>query len=217
LLATLDPLTPALAIAVDLACVPLFGLRLTRLARLAWPLVLVAAGAAVGQLLIADGSATSAAGVGLRIVAVALPGIIVVTNIDATEVADALVQNSRVPARFAIGALAAFRLLPLLGQEWQLLRRARRARGMDIGARPWAWLHVLGSITFALLVAAIRRGVSLATAMDARGFDSEAPRTYARRQRFTTADALLIVGAVAVVALIMMISATTGWFHPVLS
>ena len=38
LLATLDPLTPALAIVVELALLPLFGVRLGMLARRAWPL-----------------------------------------------------------------------------------------------------------------------------------------------------------------------------------
>ena len=42
---------------------------------------------------------------------------------------------------------------------------------------------------FALLVGALRRGGRLAVAMDARGFDSGVPRTFARRQRFTAPDA----------------------------
>ena len=140
----------------------------------------------------------TALGLVLRLFAVALPGVIVFATTDPTDLADALVQNARAPARFAIGALAAFRLVPLLGQEWQMLSMARRARGVDAGRNPVAQLRLFASTAFALLVGAIRRGTRLAVAMDARGFDSGTPahrRPAAALRRAPTA--LLIVGAAA--------------------
>jgi len=196
LLSTLDPLTPALFLAVELALVPLFGMSLSRLARRGWPLLVTAAGVASAQLLFTTGGLAAALGIALRIPAVALPGIVVFATTDPTDLADALVQNVRLPARFAIGALAAFRLVPLLGEEWRVLALARRARGIDAGRNPYAHLRLAGSLTFGLLVGAIRRGTRLATAMDARGFDSGAPRTFARVQRFRTADTVLVLGSV---------------------
>ena len=53
LLATLDPLTPALGLLVELALLPLFGLRYGTLARRAWPLTLAAAGILVTMVLFA--------------------------------------------------------------------------------------------------------------------------------------------------------------------
>ena len=50
---------------------------------------------------------------------------------------------------------------------------------------------------FTLLVGAVRRGSRLATAMDARGFDSGIPRTNARGSRLHRRDAVFVVGAVA--------------------
>ena len=44
LIATLDPLTPAVALAIELAVLPSFGVRYRVLARRAWPLVLPAGG-----------------------------------------------------------------------------------------------------------------------------------------------------------------------------
>ena len=116
------------------------------------------------------------------------PACIVFATTDPTDLADALVQNAKAPARFAIGALAAFRLVPLLGHEWQMLSLARRARGVDAGRNPVAQVRLFASTAFALLVGAIRRGTRLAVAMDARGFDAGAPRSIARRQRFGGAD-----------------------------
>ena len=69
---------------------------------------------------------------------------------------------------------------------------------------------------FALLVGAIRHGTRLALAMDARGFDSHVPRTHAREQRFTRADALFVLGALLLTVVILTVSIATGTFRPVL-
>ncbi|MFC0506829.1 energy-coupling factor transporter transmembrane component T family protein [Micromonospora costi] len=233
LVATLDPVAPAIAIAVELALLPLFGVRYRVLARRAWPLLVSAAGILVtlvlfaaersgrvlleaGPVVVTSGVLLTALGLVLRTFAVALPGVIVFATTDATDLADALIQNAKAPARFAIGALAAFRLVPLLGQEWQAISMARRARGVDAGRNPIAKLRLFVSTAFVLLVGAIRRGTRLAVAMDARGFDAGTPRTVARRQRFTTADALLVAGAVALAAAALTASILLGTYRPLL-
>ena len=233
LIATLDPLTPAIGVAVELAVLPLFGVRYPVLARRAWPLLLAAAGVLVslvlfaadrsGRLLldlgpfdITTGVLSVAVGLVLRVFAIALPGVIVFATTDPTDLADALVQNAKAPARFAIGALAAFRLLPLLGQEWQMLSLARRARGIDAGRSPVAKLRLFGSTAFALLVGALRRGGRLAVAMDARGFDSGLPRTYARRQVFGRADTALMIAAALLSGAALTVTVLLGMFRPIL-
>jgi energy-coupling factor transport system permease protein len=233
LIATLDPLTPAIAIAIELAVLPLFGVRHRDLARRAWPLLIAAAGVVVtlvlfaaertgavvidlGPLTVTTGVLVGALGLALRIIAVALPGIMVFASTDPTDLADALIQNLKAPPRFAIGALAAFRLFPLLGDQWRTLSLARRARGLDAGHNPAARVRLFVSTAFALLVGAIRRGTRLAVAMDARGFDSRRPRTCARRQRFRAADAALVVVAAALSGGALALSAMLGLFRPVL-
>lgn len=233
LIATLDPLTPTLGLIIELTLLPFFGLRYGALLRRAWPLALAGAGILVTMVLFAadrsgrlllglgpfdvtTGVLVDALGLTLRIFAVALPGVIVFATTDPTDLADALVQNAKAPARFAIGALAAFRLLPLLGDEWQMLTLARRARGVDAGRNPVARLRLFVSTAFALLVGALRRGTRLAVAMDARGFDSATPRTFARRQHFTAADTALLVGAAGLAAAALATTITLGFFHPII-
>jgi len=233
LIATLDPVTPAIAIAVELALLPLFGISYRALGRRAWPLLLSAAGivltltlfagertgatlVGLGPILVTTGVLNTAFGLGLRVIAVALPSVIVFATTDPTDLADALIQNVKASPRFAIGALAAFRLVPLLAQEWQLISMARRARGVDAGRSPVAKLRLFASTAFALLVGAIRRGTRLATAMDARGFDSGVPRTVARRQRFGAADAVLIAGAALLAAGALAVSLLLGTFRPLI-
>ncbi|MFC6021805.1 energy-coupling factor transporter transmembrane component T family protein [Plantactinospora solaniradicis] len=231
LIATVDPVAPAVAIGFELAVVPLFGIGYPALARRAWPLLLSALGILctlvlfaaertgptllqVGPVLVTTGVLVTALGMALRVIAVALPGVLVFATTDPTDLTDALIQNVKAPPRFAIGALAAFRLVPLLALEWQMLSMARRARGIDAGRNPLARMRLFGSTAFALLVGAIRRGTRLATAMDARGFDSGSPRTSARRQRFGGADAALIVGATALAAGALAVSVALGTFRP---
>ncbi|WP_250009609.1 energy-coupling factor transporter transmembrane protein EcfT [Actinoplanes sp. M2I2] len=233
LISTLDPLTPAIALAIELAAVPFFGVRYATLVRRAWPLLIGAFGLLVTMVLFAaerngtllldlgpfdvtTGVLTAALGLILRLFAVAVPGVLVFATTDPTDLADALVQNAKAPARFAIGALAAFRLLPLLGAEWQMLTLARRARGIDAGHNPVAALRLFVSTAFALLVGALRRGGRLAVAMDARGFDSGAPRSYARRQIFRPADTALVVSAVALSTLTLAVTISLGLFRPII-
>jgi energy-coupling factor transport system permease protein len=226
-----DIVTPALVLAVELAVLPLAGVRAGTLARRAWPLLLGVAGVALTNVLVVDGGSSAelvrigpidvtqgaveaAAAVSLRLLAIVLPGIVVVATTDPLDLADALVQHLHVSPRFAYGALAGLRLLPLLSADWHQLRRARRARGLEPGRSPVAVLRFFGSLTFSLLVAAIRRGVRLATAMDARGFDVRTPRTVARPQCFTRADWILVALAFVVVTSATTVSVTAGTWVP---
>jgi energy-coupling factor transport system permease protein len=221
------------AIAIELAVLPFFGIRYTTLARRAWPLlpsalgivlttVLFAAGRTgavlitAGPIVVTTGLLSAGLGLALRMIAVALPGILVFATTDPTDLTDALIQNAKAPPRFAIGALAAFRMVPLLTMEWQMISMARRARGVDAGRNPLARLRLFASTAFALLVGAIRRGTRLATAMDARGFDAGVPRTIARRQRFTAADAGLVAGAAALAGAALAVSIALGTFRPLI-
>jgi energy-coupling factor transport system permease protein len=188
-----DPLTPALLLAGTLLTIPLTGLGVRQLALRLWPLVTGAVGVAVSNLLYGTVDATTALALGLRVTAVALPGVLALGAVDPTEFADALVQHLRAPARFAYGTLAALRLLPLLAAEWHTIGLARRARGVEAGWHPVAALRLFGGRVFTLMAGAIRRATRLALAMDARGFDAGLPRTYARRSVFTRADAALVL------------------------
>jgi len=206
-----DVVTPLIVLAILVAAVPVSGLRASTLLRRASPLL--AAGLAIGILntLFAPhqlgqavrvgpvmlGLTTILGGlaVGLRIVGIALAGVLALATIEPTDLADALVEHLHAPPRFALGALAAVRMLPVLADEWRFIGLARRARGMEAGRNPLVALRLAGGRLFALLVAAIRRGTRLALAMDARGFGERPCRTVARPRDVRRADWLLMGGA----------------------
>ena len=214
LLITVDPVTAGAILAVEVLALPFAGLSARTLAvRLGLLLALstsvtvinTVAAAPGGKLLLALGpfeltrdALVAGVSAGLRVYAVALPGVVLLSTTDPTDLADALAQRLHLPHRFVLGALAAVRLLTVLTEEWQSLARARRARGMATGGSLVAGLRSFPGQVFALLVAAIRRATRMATAMEARGLGVHPRRTWARPSSFAALDGLVLAATFAV-------------------
>ena len=189
---TIDPLTPSLVLLAEVAAIPLIGIPWRALVRRALPAFIGAVGIGIFNALL-SGDVYGGVAIGLRLIGIALAGIVAVASIDPTDLSDALVEHLHAPRRFTVGALAAFRLMPLFADEWQTIAMARRARGLDNGR-----VTAFYSMTRSLLVAAIRRATRLATAMDGRGFASAGCRTLARPRSILPRDWALIAVAIGV-------------------
>ncbi|MEO7350168.1 MAG: energy-coupling factor transporter transmembrane component T [Terrimesophilobacter sp.] len=153
---------------------------------------------------VSDGSIDLAVATTLRVLAIALPAVVLFITVDATDLADGLSQVWHLPARFVLGALAAFRLVGLFLEDWKFLELARRARGVGDTGR----IRRIPGQVFTLLVLAIRRGSKLAVAMEARGFGGTTPRTWARESLFGRGEwcvliAGLMVGMMAIAAAVL--------------
>jgi energy-coupling factor transport system permease protein len=217
LLVSIDPVTPAVVVAAELSLLPAAGLRRpAALLRRTWPLLLGAASVGVVNVAL-SGTTTPVAGLGLalRVLGLALPGVLLVAGTEPVRMADALTVHWHVSSRFAYGTLAALRLAPLLAAEFETLRLARRTRGIEAGRNPVAAARLLAGAGFALLVGAVRRGSRLATAMDARGFDSGIPRSNARGSVLRRRDALFVAATVAVCLVAVALSVATGSWDPI--
>lgn len=208
LFATLELRASLIALAAVAAFAWASGVTWSPLARRAAPLALAAAGIGLFNGVVAQ-EAEAGLTVALRLAAVALAGVVAVATVEATELADALVQHLRAPPRFAVGTLAAFRLLPIFAREWEVRGRARRARGIESDGGLLARLYAFPDRTRSLLVGAIRRAVVLALAMDARGFGSRPCRTVSRPRGFTGRDVTLVALA-GVVSAAVILSARAG-------
>jgi energy-coupling factor transport system permease protein len=229
LFAAVDAVTPLILLGVLVAAVPASGVRPATLLRRVLPLLVAAFAIAVLNTLLAPhqkgllvqigpvalGQATmlEGAAVGLRIVGIAVAGVLALATIEPTDLADGLVQHLHAPPRFALGALASLRMLPVLADEWRLIGLARRARGMEAGRNPLVAVQLATGRLFTLLVAAIRRGTRLALAMDARGFGERPCRTVARPRDVVRADWLLIAGALAAGGVATGISIALGSYR----
>jgi energy-coupling factor transport system permease protein len=158
----------------------------------------------LGLVHVTEGSVDIGLATTARLVAIALPAVVLLATIDPTDLADGLAQRARLPARFVLGALAGLRLVGLFVRDWRSLELARRARGVADSGR----LRRLAGQLLALLVLAIRRGSKLATAMEARGFDGPTTRTWARpspmgRAELVTVACGLLLGGVCVAAAVV--------------
>lgn len=224
LLITIDPVSAGVALALELALMPLSGVSARSFFLKATPLLLAAPLGAASMLLyaspggtvywqfgpaaISDHSMWLALGIGLRMCAIVLPAIALLDRIDPTDMGDGLAQILHLPARPVLAALAGARMTSLMAADWKALERARRARGVGDASRIRSFLR--GS--FSLLVFALRRSGKLATTMEARGFGAQGRRTWARVSRLRAADAVLMVVAIALPAIALAASIWAGTF-----
>lgn len=224
LLITIDPVSAGVALALELALMPLSGVSARSFFLKATPLLLAAPLGALSMLLyaspggtvywqlgpaaISDHSMWLALGIGLRMCAIVMPAIALLDRIDPTDMGDGLAQILHLPARPVLAALAGARMMSLMAADWKALERARRARGVGDSSRIHSFLR--GS--FSLLVFALRRSGKLATTMEARGFGAAGKRTWARVSRLRAADAVLMVVAIALPAIALAASIWAGTF-----
>ena len=224
LLITIDPVSAGVALALELALMPLSGVSARSFFLKATPLLVAAPLGALSMLLyaspggtvywqfgpaaISDHSIWLALGIGLRMCAIVMPAIALLDRIDPTDMGDGLAQILHLPARPVLAALAGARMTSLMAADWKALERARRARGVGDASRIRSFLR--GS--FSLLVFALRRSGKLATTMEARGFGAQGRRTWARVSRLSVADAVLMVVAIVLPAIALAASIWAGTF-----
>jgi energy-coupling factor transporter transmembrane protein EcfT len=229
LLASIDAVTAGTAVALELLLVPLARVQARSLLARGGAALLAAAllaltvalygrqhghvYIALGLLVVSDGSLGLAVATFLRVLAIALPAVVLLTGLDATRLADALAQQLRLPARFVLAALAAVRLVDVLAEDWRTIALARRARGVGDGGR----VRRLPAQVFGLLVVALRRASTLATTMEARGLGAPGPRTWTRAAVLTRTDGVVLVAGLAVAVVAVSVGIATGSWRAVLS
>jgi energy-coupling factor transport system permease protein len=218
-----DPVSAAVAVLLQLAALPWLGVggralayRLALVVAVALPVGVFTAWAGPdsgqelldlgGPVTVSEGSAVLGLAVALRVVAVALPGVVLLATTDPVELADALEQHTPLPPRVVLGALAGLRLVPVLADDVTVLRLARRARG---AAPLWASPRAAGAAAVSLLALALGRARTLSLAMEARGLGT-GRRTWSRTSRFGRADAVLLAGAVVVVGVATVAGLAAG-------
>ncbi|MFG6402945.1 energy-coupling factor transporter transmembrane component T family protein [Microbacterium sp. P04] len=228
LVLTLDPVSGGVALLLELLLLPFAGLSWRQFWTRTWPVWIAAPltgltialyGETSGRVYVdwllvrvSDGSLDLALATALRVLAIALPSVVLFATVDPTDLADGLGQIVRLPARFVLGALAGVRMVGLFLDDWHALELARRARGVADRGRVRRFL----GMAFALLVLSIRRGAKLATAMEARGFGAPGPRTWARPSRFGRDDWMLIALAAVIAAAALTAAVLAGTWNFVL-
>lgn len=151
----------------------------------------------IGPVVVSVAGAQAGLLVGARLLAIGGISVAFASTTDPTALVDSLVQQGRMPDRFAYGALAAYGALPRLSADLRALREARELRGLRADLHP--------RLLVALLVLAIRHAERLGVAMDARGF-GQGPRSHYRPLAWGRLDLGVAVGAGAVLAVVLAVS-----------
>lgn len=225
LLFTIDIVSAAVALGLELLILPLLGWSPTRLIRRVWPLLTAAPLAAFSMLLyakasgaiiwswgpvvVSENSIELATAIALRVLAVGIPALCLLSDLDATETADSLMQIGRLPPALVLATLAGIRLVSLMLSDWDALKRARRSRGVTEKSRLRGFF--LGA--FSLFAFALRRAGTLSATMEARGFGAPIRRSYARESTVTMSDAVMVLVALALVTTALLASIASGHFR----
>jgi len=159
---------------------PLPGQTLTPLASLG-PLVFTREGLRVGL------------SISLRLLAIVSFSQAFVATTNPTLLVMSLIQQFRLPYRLGYGAMAAFRLLPLLESELTTIRAAHRIRGVGESPGLLGRWHQLQRYAIPLLADAIRKAERVALAMDSRAFGSLPVRTYYQTTPVRPLDCVFLV------------------------
>ncbi|WP_420838628.1 ATP-binding cassette domain-containing protein [Bifidobacterium amazonense] len=224
MLLSLDWVSASVALALEFVALMAIGFTPWRVVRSTWPVWIGAPGSALAVLLygkaggatwwqwgmihITDRSSQLAIATAIRILAIGIPAIITVLGIDATDLADAFSQKLRLPDRFVYGGLAGMRLFSVLQDDWSALTASRRSRGLGDDNKFKAFFPQ----AFALLVLSIRRSTTLATAMEARGFGGDGPRSHARVSETHVRDWVFMAVCLAIPVVALVCAGFAGTF-----
>ena len=121
-----------------------------------------------------------------------------------------LMQQVKVPPRYAYGFMASVRLLPLIIEEFNALKNTYKARGVQHASGWQSIKQTVRLYAVPLLAQSIRRARRVAVAMEARRFNTAVTRTYYYRLKFSYYDGILAVCWIG----IFIASWLVGWHFP---
>lgn len=122
-----------------------------------------------------------------RILAYGGIGFLFAYTTNSFELIMSLMQQFKLPPKFAYSILAAYNFFPIIKNEYNIVRGSAKIRG--IHANPLSTKYLLP-----MVVHSIERSESLAMAMVSRGFSENAERGVAFKIDFSYIDILFLIG-----------------------
>lgn len=135
---------------------------------------------------------TTALQLSTRLMAFAGLGIYFALTTNGEYFVRSLMRQCHLSPKFAYGMLSAFHLMPHMVKELRSVQLAFRVRGIHVSI-------VSRRVLFTMLVNSVRWSESLAMAMESKGFDGDAERTWCEIPQVHRIDILLAVCSVAAV------------------
>ena len=128
---------------------------------------------------------------GLRLLAMLVLSLLFTLTTDTADLIRALIQQWRVNYRFGYGTLAVLRFIPILMQQFQLVKMAHQVRGYT-GKGSRRIIERTQRYALPLLSSSLRHAERMAYSMDSRAFGAYRSRTYFRRSSMARQDFFFI-------------------------
>lgn len=151
--------------------------------------------------------------IGLKTVNMAMSGLLFALTTRPVALFYSLMQQLRLPAKYAYSFMAALRLLPIMVGEFKTLQMAMKVRGVKrrIGFR--GVYDTLKAYAIPMLAQSIRRAQRIAVAMEAKRFSSVRQRTYYYHIGFSAADLGLVLYLAAMLGAAWYTGQHAPYFH----
>ncbi|ARK21283.1 energy-coupling factor transporter transmembrane protein EcfT [Sporosarcina sp. P26b] len=120
----------------------------------------------------------------------------------------AMMQQFRMPSKYAYSFIAAFRLIPAVTEELQIRRNALKVRNVQFSRGSKGLYERLQSYTVPLFAQSIRRAQRIAVAMEAKQYQMGAARTYFYPTRYTHMDVVFVAVMILGFAVTLFLSSS---------
>ena len=125
-----------------------------------------------GPLRITDEGVFSSLLMVAKLIAASLPLMLALSATKRGDLANSLVQNCRLPYKYAFALTATLKFIPALAGEMAQIMEAQRARGVDFGVRnPLKKAALVAPLCLPLMLSCVRRTENSAIAAQLRGFE----------------------------------------------
>ncbi|MGY6209627.1 energy-coupling factor transporter transmembrane component T family protein [Cytobacillus firmus] len=115
---------------------------------------------------------------GMRVLSFTSLSLLFILTTKPTEFLLSLMQQCRLPPKLAYGIMAGYRFLPLMKEEFEIIRSAHRIRGVPKAGTFPEKMTELKRYTVPLLAGAIRKAERTAMAMESKGFTGDKNRDF---------------------------------------
>lgn len=124
-----------------------------------------------------------------------------------------LMQQLKLPPKFAYSFMAAIRLFPIMLEEFQTLRYALKVRGVSAEKGLRGFYQKLKFFSIPMLAQSIRRAQRIAIAMEAKRFSNSQKRTYFYQIGYSRYDLFFILYLLLAIPLAYWVSNQWPYFN----
>lgn len=138
--------------------------------------------------------------IGLRAFVFGLLGLLFSMTTKPVNLFYSLMQQAKLSPKYAYSFLAGYRLIPIMIEEFNVIHRAMKVRGIGRQKGIGRAVNKLKAYSIPLLSQSIRRAFRIGVAMETKQFSSNAKRTYYYKIGFSKLDVCFICVIILIIA-----------------